>query len=147
MEYKDMVDTAPIARLIDSIGVKSVFGEPKKESGSVIIPVAQVEYGFGYGGGFGSAAGEEDESDGNALEAGSREEPGEGGGGGGGAAGRATPRGYIRITPDEVRYEPISDDERVPVVAILMVAWSVFWITLTIRTLIKAVERVKRAKA
>jgi uncharacterized spore protein YtfJ len=146
MEYKEMVDTAPLTKLVDNIGVRSVFGEPKKENGTVIIPVAQVEYGFGYGGGFGSAVGEEDSAGEKAIEAAIQEKPGEGGGGGGGAAGRATPRGYIHITPDEVRYEPITDDERVSLLAILMVAWSVFWITLTIRTLAKAVERVKRAQ-
>lgn len=147
MEFMEMVDTAPIARLVDNIGAKSVFGEPRKENGTVIIPVAQVEYGFGYGGGFGSAAGEEGGSGSKTQGEVTHETPSEGGGAGGGAAGRATPRGYIRITPEEVRYEPITDDERVSLLAILMVAWSVFWITLTIRTLTKSVERVKQAQS
>ena len=146
METKELVDTAPIAQLVDNIGAKSVFGEPTTENGVMIIPVAQVEYGFGYGGGYGSdpTAGEvEDGTDQGAAE---ESAPGEGGGGGGGAGGRATPRGFIRITPEEVSYEPISDDTRVPLAGILMIAWSVFWIALTVRTLIKAVARTKQAQ-
>ncbi len=53
MDSKELFDTTPIAQLVDSIGAKSVFGEPTTENGVVIIPVAQVEYGFGYGGGYG----------------------------------------------------------------------------------------------
>ncbi len=148
MDYKEMVDTAPIAQLVNNIGAKSVFGEPTAENGIVIIPVAQVEYGFGYGGGYGSNPNaDESESDGEDAEVAAEESaPGEGGGGGGGAGGRATPRGFIRITPEEVTYEPISDDERVPLAGILMVAWSVFWVALTVRTLIKSVARAKQAQ-
>jgi uncharacterized spore protein YtfJ len=153
MDYKELVDTEPIAQLVDSIGVKSVFGEPTTEDGVVVIPVAQVEYGFGYGGGYGSnpnADGTEDGGDGEDgedHEAAEESTPGEGGGGGGGAGGRATPRGFIRITPEGVSYESISDDDRIPLAGILMVAWSIFWITLTVRTLIKSVARVKQAKS
>ena len=151
MEYKELVDTVPIAQLVDNIGAKSVFGEPTAENGVVIIPVAQVEYGFGYGGGYGSnpnaeagaSEGDSEDAEATAEESASGEG---GGGGGGGAGGRATPRGFIRITPEEVTYEPISDDERVPLAGILMVAWSVFWVALTVRTLIKSVARVKQAQ-
>lgn len=155
MDYKELVDTEPIALLVDNIGVKSVFGEPVEEDGVTIIPVAQVEYGFGYGGGYGTNPnGQEslDEvastgEDGTEVEESEDSAPGEGGGGGGGAGGRATPRGFIRITPEGVNYESISDDDRVPLAGILMVAWSVFWVGATIRTLIKSVARVKQAKA
>ena len=41
MEINEFVDTSPIAKLVDSIGAKSVFGEPTTENGVVIIPVAQ----------------------------------------------------------------------------------------------------------
>ena len=70
----------------------------------------------------------------------------EGGGGGGGAAGRATPHGYIRITPEDVSYKPISDDERIPLAGIFMIVWSVFWVALTARTLIKTIPRTKSAQ-
>ena len=143
MEINEFVDTSPIAKLVDSIGAKSVFGEPTTENGVVIIPVAQVEYGFGYGGGYGSSPAEEDEMDQGSVEEGKQRE---GGGGGGGAAGRATPRGYIRITPEDVSYKPISDDERIPLAGIFMIVWSVFWVALTARTLIKTIAWTKSAQ-
>jgi uncharacterized spore protein YtfJ len=146
MDTKELIDTAPIAQLVDSIGVKSVFGEPIEEDGVVIIPVAQVEYGFGYGGGYGYNPNTGEIEDGAGQETVDEEAPGEGGGGGGGAGGRATPRGFIRITPEGVNYEPISDNDRVPLAGILMIVWSVFWVAMTIRALIKSVAKVKKAK-
>lgn len=146
MDMKELIDTAPIAQLVDSIGVKSVFGEPIEEDGVVIIPVAQVEYGFGYGGGYGNNPNAGEIEDGTEQETGDEDAPGEGGGGGGGAGGRATPRGFIRITPEGVNYEPISDNDRVPLAGILMIVWSVFWVAMTIRALIKSVAKVKKAK-
>ena len=145
MDPKELVDTKPIAQLVDNIGAKSVFGAPTTENGTVIIPVAQVEYGFGYGSGYGVKSGDgenEEDAESDVSEEGAADDSG---GGGGGAGGRATPRGFIRITDDEVHYEPISDDERIPLAGILMVAWSVFWIALTIRTLIKSVAKVKQS--
>ncbi len=145
MDSKELFDTTPIAQLVDSIGAKNVFGEPTSENGVVIIPVAQVEYGFGYGGGYGpnSAAAEAGDEAVQALDS---EEASADGGGGGGGGGRATPRGYIRITPEDVTYEPISDEERVPLAGIIFAAWLIFWVTLTIRTLIKSVAQVKQAQ-
>lgn len=144
MDVKELVDTEPIAQLVDSIGVKSVFGDPTTENGITIIPVAQVEYGFGYGGGYGTNPNaDEDAAD---LEAEEERTPGEGGGGGGGAGGRATPRGFIRITSEGVSYQPISDDNRVPLAGILMIVWSVFWVAMTVRTLIKSVARVRKVQ-
>ena len=146
MDMKELVDTAPIAQLVDNIGVKSVFGEPIEEDGVVIIPVAQVEYGFGYGGGYGNNPNAGESEDGAEQESAEEHKAGEGGGGGGGAGGRATPRGFIRITADEVTYKPISDDNRIPLAGIFMIIWSVFWVAMTIRALIKSVAKVKKAK-
>jgi len=146
MEAKELLDIAPIARLVDTIGARAVFGEATTENGVVIIPVAQVEYGFGYGSGYGSNDDDDEMEDGSDLEA-AEGKPTEGGGGGGGAAGRATPRGFIKITADGVKYESIADETRIPLAGILMVAWSVFWIALTIRTLIKAVARRRQSEA
>ena len=146
MDMKELVDTSPITSLVDNIGVKSVFGEPIEEDGVVIIPVAQVEYGFGYGGGYGNNPNASEIEDGADQGAEDEEKPGEGGGGGGGAGGRATPRGFIRITSDDVTYKPISDNDRVPLAGILMIVWSVFWVAMTIRALIKSVAKVKKAK-
>ncbi len=147
METKEIIDLTPIEQFVETLDVKSVFGEPIAEDGVTIIPVAEVQYGFGYGGGYGSkpadeAAGEEGEGEGESAD----ETSVDGAGGGGGGGGRAAPRGFIRITPDEVTFEPITNEERIPLAGILMTAWSVFWISLTLRTLFKSIARVKQAK-
>lgn len=54
--------------------------------------------------------------------------------GGAGAGGRVAPRGYIRIASDGVKFEPIMDQARIALAGIAMSAWSVFWISKTIRT-------------
>lgn len=139
MEQKEWVNTKPIEQLVGELGAHSIFGEPTREQGAVIIPVAQVVFGFGYGGGSGTAPAKP----GGAQGAG--EEKAEGGGGGAGAGGRATPRGYIRITPEGVKYEPIQNEAVIPVAGIVMVAWSVFWITATVRYIAKLVAKTKQA--
>jgi len=146
METKEIIDLAPIEQFVETLDVKSVFGEPVTEDGVTLIPVAEVQYGFGYGGGYGSAPGSDDAAEGEESSEEADEAPVDGAGGGGGAGGRAAPRGFIRITPDEVIFEPITNEDRIPLAGILMVAWSVFWIAWTIRTLIKSVARVKEAK-
>jgi uncharacterized spore protein YtfJ len=134
MEPKELVDTKPIERLVENLGAKSVFGEPTKEHDAVVIPVAQVTFGFGYGGGHGEGQAE-------------AEEPAaEGAGGGGGAGGRATPRGYIRITAGDVKYEPIEDEKSIALAGILMGAWSIFWIMATVRHIAKMIAKTKQAK-
>jgi uncharacterized spore protein YtfJ len=146
METKEIIDLAPIEQFVETLDVKSVFGEPVTEDGVTLIPVAEVQYGFGYGGGYGSASGTGDVAEGEESSEEADEAPVDGAGGGGGAGGRAAPRGFIRITPDEVTFEPITNEDRIPLAGILMVAWSVFWTAWTIRTLIKSVARVKEAK-
>jgi uncharacterized spore protein YtfJ len=124
------------------LGAHSVFGEPTREQDAVVIPVAQVVFGFGYGGGYGSGPAKPGGEEGT----GAAPEAAEGGGGGAGAGGRATPRGYIRITPEGVKYEPIQNEAVIPVAGILMVAWSVFWITATVRYIAKMVAKTKQAQ-
>lgn len=119
----------PIERMLDQLQVEAVFGEPTKEGAVTIIPVAEVSVGFGYGFGFGRGPGDTGEDD----EEEEASDSGEGGGGGGGAGGRATPRGYIQITPDGVSFEPFVDQTRIAIAGIAMAAWSVFWISKTMR--------------
>jgi uncharacterized spore protein YtfJ len=114
----------PIEELLERMNVGGVFGEPVQEGEVTIIPVAEVSvlvgYGFGYGeGGPGEEAGR----------------AGEGAGGGSGARGKATPRGYIRITPEGVTFEPITNETVIPLAGIAMSAWSVFWVGKTIRAI------------
>lgn len=80
--------TDPVKALIERIGIDAVYGTPVASGDATVIPVAELRTGFGYGAG-------PDDSD----EA----------GGGGGAGLRMTPRGFIEMTSDGVRYRPIYD--------------------------------------
>jgi len=141
MAAKPEFSTAPIEQMLAKLGVESVFGAPTKEGETTIIPVADVAVGFGYGSGYGSGG---EEPTANAAQEASTVKSGEGGGGGGGGGGRSTPRGVLRITSQEVYYEPIVDPTRIPLAGILMVAWTVFWVTATIRAIAKAVAKKRK---
>lgn len=114
----------PLYRWLDGLNVRSIFGEPVHEGNTVVIPVASMRVGFGYGAGSGPQpdAGTDAEP-----------KPGSGEGAGGGGGGSLQPKGYLRITSDEVTYEAIADTTLIPLAGILMVAWNVFWIAATIR--------------
>jgi uncharacterized spore protein YtfJ len=114
----------PIERMVDGLGVDAVFGEPIREGNVSVVPVAELRFGFGYGYGSGQDLGKED---------GGGRSTGEGSGGGSGAAGRASAKGYIRISGDEVRFEPVVDVTRLALAGIAFVAWSVFWISRAMR--------------
>ena len=118
-----------VERMVDRFNIGAVFGEPTHEGNVTIVPVAEVNamFGFGYGSGEGPAPAKEGEESVMAT----------GGGGGGGGRGSAKPRGVVKITPDGVSYEPIVDPLRISLAGIAMVAWAVFWITLTIRSFVK----------
>ncbi len=105
-----------VQQMLDQVRANAVFGSPIQAGQETLIPVAEVSYGFGYGSGRGPA-----------------DEEGKPVSGGGGAGGRAVPRGYIRIGPGGVAFEPILDINRLGMAGILMVAWSVFWIAKAIR--------------
>ena len=85
----------PIEKMVDGLGVGAVFGEPIREGGVTVVPVAEVRFAFGYGYGSGRGRGEE-------AEGSPRTE--EGSGGGSGAGGRASAKGYVRISADEVSF-------------------------------------------
>lgn len=79
--------TGPVESMIRQIGIDKVYGSPVTQGDTTVIPVADLRTGFGYGSGREAARDDE------------------GGGGGGGL--RLTPRGYIEITSEGVRYRPI----------------------------------------
>jgi uncharacterized spore protein YtfJ len=110
----------PIEKMVDGLGVNAVFGEPIREGGVTVVPVAEVRFAFGYGYGSGRGRGEDTEGSPSAAE--------EGSGGGSGAGGRASAKGYVRISADEVRFEPVLDVTRLALAGIAFAAWSVFWI-------------------
>ena len=117
-------DLDPIEKMIEGLGVGAVFGEPITEGGETVVPVADVRFGFGYGSGSGRDRDEESEG---------APTTGEGSGSGGGAGGRVSAKGYIRISSEGVRFEPLPDVTRIALAGIALAAWSVFWISKTIR--------------
>ena len=117
--------TEPIEQLFEKLRVDAVFGQPIQEGDVTIIPVAEVGVGFGFGSGPSPATEEEgDEADSG---------KGEGVSGGVGGGGKATPRGYIKITSDGVDFVSTLDEGRVALAGIAMSAWAIFWIAKTIR--------------
>ena len=144
MDEKVLSNTEPIQQMLQRLGASAVFGEPTTQNGVVVIPVAQTQFGFGYGGGYGSNGKEHTTENVTADETG--EGTASGGGSGGGAGARSTPLGFIRISADEVKFEPITDETRIPLAGIVMVAWVVFWVMATIRVIAKAVAKSQQAK-
>lgn len=140
MDMNTIPHTEPIRQMVERLGASAVFGEPTTQNGVVVIPVAQVQFGFGYGGGYGRGP------EGNTADPAQAGEAGSGGGTGGGAGGRTIPRGFIQIGADEVKFQPITDETRIPIAGIVMVAWIVFWVMVTIRTIAKAVAKTQQLK-
>lgn len=114
-----------------SASTKTVFGEPIKVGERTIVPVARVGGGFGLGFGRGKKTPEQGENP--AAQ--------EGAGGGGGGTVSARPVAVIEITPERVRVKPIVDVTRVIMAGMLLAAWNVFWITLTVRAVRRAHRR------
>lgn len=113
-----------IEQMRDAANWKSAFGEPQVVEDRTIIPVAQVGYGFGLGFGRGDMVlEEEDSSDGGA----------EGGGGGGGAS--AKPVGVIVVTPDDVYFEDVRDENKIALAGIVLSAFVILQVTRTLRAL------------
>lgn len=83
--------TSPIEAMIRQIGIDKVYGSPIRDGDTTVVPVAELRTGFGFGSGSGPDAGQESRGE------------------GGGAGLRMTPRGYIEITADGVRYRSIYD--------------------------------------
>jgi uncharacterized spore protein YtfJ len=117
-EVKRLLDAFDGMR--DEANVNACFGAPVEIDGRTVIPVARVGYGFGVG--TGKVGASEEEASGHAFE-----RVPTGGGGGGGAT--STPIGYIAVSEDEVRVEPILDQQKLAVVSMLVGAWSVFWLS------------------
>jgi uncharacterized spore protein YtfJ len=140
MDEKIDTSAEAIQQMLRRMNASTVFGEPVREGGATIIPVASVIYGFGSGSGSGPM-----QSQGGAMPGTSGTGPGGtgtggemmGSGGGGGGGGRAKPIGFIRIDAEGASYEPIMDQTMISVAGIAMAAWSAFWFFATIRALLK----------
>ena len=138
MDDKPTVALEPIEDMLARLNVSAAFGEPVREGDTTLIPVASVACGFGYGSGYGRAPGK---TPGQAKDKPVAEDPGEaltpdegeGGGAGAGGGGWVKPQGYIRISGDEVRYEPIMSMTLIPLAGMLTGAWCLFWISAAVR--------------
>lgn len=86
--------TNPIESVIRRLDIEKVYGAPVSVGETTVVPVAEMRAGFGFGSGYGKSKTSQQE---------------EGGGGGGGAGVRMIPRGYIRIAPEGISYQPIFD--------------------------------------
>jgi len=85
---------ALLERIGEAVGQRAqasaVFGEPVRDEGLTVIPVARARFGFGGGGGSGGREGDE------------------GGGGGGGGGAMVTPIGFIELNDSGAEFKRIS---------------------------------------
>ncbi len=125
----EKIPLKPIEEMLERLTVAVAFGAPIKEGDVTLIPVARVAYGFGYGYGSGKSL--------EATEESAQPEKAEGSGAGGGGGGMARPMGFIRVDANGVRYEPMVDSTRIALAGILMIMWSVYWITKTVRAFVR----------
>ncbi len=151
---------------LEKINVNAVFGQPQKLGERVVIPVAEIAWGFGAGMGMcgpgscccaqsgdeapccgaskdeAEACCEHDEScECKCHDAGCECEchgEGMGSGGGGGAGGRARPIAYIEVGPEGTRVEPIVDQQKITFAGMLLGAWTIAWVGLVLKTLFHA---------
>lgn len=133
-----------IDRMSEEVNVDAVFGEPREAGDHVLIPVAELHYGFGVGSG--TAEGAEsikvELEEGAASEAVEGTEGGEKPGGvaqgaGGGAGIKARPLAYIDIGPDGVSVKSIMDEQKIALAGIFLSAWAVGWLAVVLKTLFK----------
>ncbi len=129
MDYPDRAFEL-IQQAIERMDASRVYGEPVREGDTIVIPVAEHGIAFGYG--FGSGEGPVEAGGVGDGEAGRM---GTGSGAGGGAWGGTKPRGFIKITPVGVVYEPVIDVNRLGLAGIVLGAWNVFWIALAVRAI------------
>lgn len=116
MSVEDLVNR--VGQMHERATVKTVFGDPVTVNGRTIIPVAHVRYAFGVGMGRGKSE--------------KQEGTGEGGGGGGGVTVR--PVAILEVGEQEIKVKPVPDVTRMAMMGMALVAWNVFWITATVRT-------------
>ncbi len=152
-----------IGSIGDKINVDAVFGKPETVGERVLIPVAEIAYGFGAGMGMGgpseccaefddeatcccgaeadaeeeASCGEHDEDCECACCAEHAEAAGIGGGGGGG--GRARPIAYIEVGPEGTTVKPIMDEQKIALAGMLLGAWAITWVGMVLVTLFHAI--------
>ncbi len=144
-KFTSMLDQ--IVATVEKADVNVVFGEPKEVQGRVLIPVAEVAYGFGMGLGAASvecscecgdeacAGHEEDACCSDAEECACEDDDNEFGGGGAGV--RVRPLAYIEVGADGARVVPIQDEQKIALMGIALGMWCIGWLGLVLRSLFK----------
>lgn len=130
-----------IGSVTEEVNVNAVFGEPETFGDRVLIPVAEIAYGFGAGAGVAPSGGpseakEGEEGDEEEIET-AETEAGAAVGAGGGAGARARPIAYIEVGPDGTKVESIMDEQKIALAGILLSAWTVGWVGVVLKTLFK----------
>jgi uncharacterized spore protein YtfJ len=136
-------------KLPSEVNVDAVFGEPEKYDDYVLIPVAEITYGYGVG--FGTAEGcccaesagdccaesteTADESDSPDTAEGDTPEKTGHGMGGGGIGAKARPIAYIEVGPEGAKVKSIVDEQKIATMGILLSVWAVGWIGLVLKTI------------
>ena len=128
-------------KLPSEVNVDAVFGSPEEINGNVLIPVAEITYGYGIG--FGSQEGDANEpaeccdtcecSDADETE--TQEKSGHSVGGGGGIGAIARPIAYIEVGPEGAKVKSIVDEQKVALAGIFLSIWAVGWIGLVLKTI------------
>jgi uncharacterized spore protein YtfJ len=108
----------PLKRMLEQTGSKAVFGGPIRAGVVTVIPVAEASFLFG--GGIGFYPGAPADTDGQDARNGAGVD-----GAGGGYAGRVKPQGYIVISAEDARYEPLQDPTRRTLLAMVLSAGAV----------------------
>jgi uncharacterized spore protein YtfJ len=135
-----------LEKISEEVNVDAVFGKPQTIEGRVLIPVAELSYGFAMGVGSGPSCtcachgeGEGDAETEPCCDeeacACCEEEGGMATGGGGGAGAKARPIAYIDVGPEGAHVQPIIDDQKVALAGILLGAWAIGWVGLVLKTL------------
>jgi uncharacterized spore protein YtfJ len=106
----------------DQASVSAVFGEPVEVGEKLVVPVADIKYGFGVGYNEGAAPENKEEQPASS---------GKGGGAGGGVAAR--PVAVLEISGDGVQVKPVMDEGKIALAGILTGAWFIFWTAKTLK--------------
>jgi uncharacterized spore protein YtfJ len=137
-------------KLPSEVNVNAVFGEPEKHDDHILIPVAEITYGYGIAFGTAeecccaesaegccmeSADAPEEEVSAEKSEDAASEKHGPGMGGGGGIGTKARPIAYIEVGPEGTKVKSIVDEQKVALGGILLSAWAVGWIGLVLKTI------------
>ncbi|MBN1248692.1 MAG: hypothetical protein JXC32_13620 [Anaerolineae bacterium] len=147
-----------LEKLSDEANVNAVFGKPETVEGRVLIPVAEVMYGFGMGAGGAQphecTCGCEVQDEGEAC---CQEEPcceedtcecdteEAATGAGGGAGAHVRPIAYIEVGPDGTQVKSIVDEQKVALAGIMLGFWAIGWVGLVLKTLFTRGSRAARA--